>query len=97
MFRSKANVSAFKSLTTQTIVWIQLVKDGKMIGFKFVIPLNFPNVSPTTYLDEPINPQVIEFIDYVEDHNVLQFEYLSKWNKAKGIPNQSYNLQQLLI
>ena len=25
-----------------SIVWIQLVKDGKMIGFKFVIPHKFP-------------------------------------------------------
>ena len=37
-----------------------------MIGFKFVIPTNFPIAAPFPYLDEPVDSQVIDFFDYVE-------------------------------
>jgi hypothetical protein len=29
----------------------------------------FPQFAPLTFLDEPINQQVIEFVDYVEANN----------------------------
>ena len=57
------------------IVWIQLMKDGRMIGFKFVLPSTFPIFPPWSILDEPVNPMVSEFIDYVEANNVLNFAY----------------------
>lgn len=68
------------------IVWIQLAKDGRMIGFKFVLPSSFPLVPPWTILDEPINPMVIEFIDYIGPNNVMAFAYLEQWKKATGKP-----------
>jgi hypothetical protein len=40
-----------------------------MIGFKFVLPTMFPQFAPLAFLDEPINQQVIEFVDYVEANN----------------------------
>ena len=49
---------------------------GRMIGFKFVLATMFPNFPPLCFLDEPINPMVIEFIDYVEDNNLLAFGFL---------------------
>jgi hypothetical protein len=46
-----------------------------MIGFKFVLPSSFPVVPPWSILDEPVNPMVSEFIDYVGANNVLNFAY----------------------
>lgn len=71
---SRENVSSH-SLDDNLIVWIQLVKDGRMIGFKFVLPSSFPVVPPWSILDEPVNPMVSEFIDYVGANNVLNFAY----------------------
>ena len=71
---SRENVSSH-SQDDFLIVWIQLVKDGRMIGFKFVLPSNFPAVPPWSILDEPVNPMVSEFIDYVGANNVLNFAY----------------------
>jgi hypothetical protein len=70
----RENVSS-RSLYDNRIVWIQLEKDGRMIGFKFVLPSNFPLVPPWSILDEPVNPMVSEFIDYVGSNNVLNFAY----------------------
>lgn len=56
-------------------LWIQLMKDGRMIGFKFVLPSTFPIFPPWSILDEPVNPMVSEFIDYVGANNVLNFAY----------------------
>ena len=67
-------------------MWIQLDKDGKMIGFKFVLPSTFPVAAPWAILDEPINPMVIEFIDYVGQNNVMSFAYLEQWRKTGGTP-----------
>jgi hypothetical protein len=52
-----------------------------MIGFKFILPTEFPIFPPYAYLDEPINQQVIEFFDYVEEGNLLNFEFLDAWKK----------------
>ena len=71
---SRENVSSH-SQDDHLIVWIQLVKDGRMIGFKFVLPSSFPVVPPWSILDEPVNPMVSEFIDYVGANNVLNFAY----------------------
>ena len=70
----RENVSS-RSLYDNRIVWIQLEKDGRMIGFKFVLPSNFPLVPPWSILDEPVNPMVSESIDYVGANNVLNFAY----------------------
>ena len=50
-----------------------------MIGLKYVIPTTFPNQPPIPYLDEPLNKMVIEFIDYVQENNILDFAYLHDW------------------
>lgn len=58
---------------------IQLADKDRFIGFKFVIPTFYPFEAPLTYLDEPENKQVIEFIDYVDKGNVIMFKYLVDW------------------
>lgn len=57
-----------------------------MIGFKFVLPSSFPVVPPWSILDEPVNPMVSEFIDYVGPNNVLNFAYQEQWRKTNGQP-----------
>lgn len=52
---------------------------SKLIGFKFVLPTNYPFDPPMVYLDEPENPILIEFIDYIEKGNRLNFQYLTDW------------------
>jgi hypothetical protein len=74
IYSSRENVSSH-SEDDNMIVWIQLVKDGRMIGFKFVLPSSFPLTPPWSILDEPVNPMVSEFIDYVGANNVLNFAY----------------------
>ena len=64
------------------IVWIQMSEGGKMIGFKFVIPSNFPGQPAMPFLDEPINQTVSEIFDYVDEGNKLSFSYLDEWRKC---------------
>ena len=52
---------------------IQLVGSQKFIGFKFLICWEYPRQPPIVILDEPINKQVIEFIDYIDSGNVIMF------------------------
>jgi len=44
------------------------------------------------FLDEPINKEVIEFIDYVDDGNVLQFRYLNDWASLYNQYPQQFGL-----
>jgi hypothetical protein len=45
-----------------------------------VIPSYFPGGgAPLAYLDEPLNPMLIEFIDYLEEGNKIMFNFLSEW------------------
>ena len=47
---------------------VKLPSTGKdrFLGFKFVLPINYPFDAPLVYLDEPIDPEVIDMIDYLE-------------------------------
>ncbi len=58
---------------------IQLANGQRMIGFKFVMPLDFPREAPLVFLDEPENAQVVEFVDYVDKGNRIMFNYLASW------------------
>ena len=63
-----------------------------MIGFKFVISSFYPFQPPLVFLDEPINKQVIELIDYVDEGNILNFKYLSDWVNYYNQNQQWFNL-----
>jgi hypothetical protein len=41
----------------------------KLLGFKFVLPDNYPIGCPLVYLDEKENPEVVEMIDYLDKGN----------------------------
>ena len=47
---------------------VKLPSTGKdrFLGFKFVLPINYPFDAPLIYLDEPIDQEVIDMIDYLE-------------------------------
>jgi hypothetical protein len=56
------------------IVLIQLMENNiKMFGFKFVISTFFPHSPPLVFLDEPENPRLVEFIDYIDKGNRMNF------------------------
>jgi hypothetical protein len=44
-----------------------------MIGFKYILTSFFPFQPPKVFLDEPITKKDIEFIDYVDEGNVINF------------------------
>ena len=49
------------------------------IGFKFLCPREYPREPPYVFLDEPLNEQVIEVYDYIDDGNRIRFSFLSTW------------------
>ena len=51
------------------------------LGFKFVLPVNYPECAPYVYLDEPENQEVIDMIDYLDSGNRIMFSYLIDWDK----------------
>lgn len=54
----------------------------KQLGFRFILPTDYPKNVPLVYLDEPENKEVIEMIDYLEAGNRIMFNYLFQWDKA---------------
>lgn len=70
-----------------------------MLGFKFILPMNYPQEAPICYLDEPENAEVVDMVDYLDKGNRIMFEYVILWGKVgHSIKNQldKYNLSQLL-
>lgn len=55
-----------------------------------LLPHIYPLSPPVVFLDEPINQDVIEMIDYLENENRVLFEYLLLWGKAEHISNNRY-------
>lgn len=43
------------------------------------MPAQYPAVAPYVYLDEPVNANVIELLDYIDNHNRVRCEFLSHW------------------
>lgn len=41
----------------------------KLIGFKFVLPQDYPSKAPLVYLDEAERPEVVEMVDYLDKGN----------------------------
>ena len=58
---------------------IKLQNRVRPIGFKFLLPAQYPIVPPYVYLDEPVDATVIELLDYVEDKNRIRNEFISLW------------------
>jgi hypothetical protein len=49
------------------------------------------------FLDEPENPTLVEYIDYLDQGNVIEFAYLNDWRKNYTKTPNLFTLQQLLI
>lgn len=49
-----------------------------------------------TFLDEPENPMLVEFIDYIGKGNRIQFNYLEDWKSKEYKMPEQFNLQSLL-
>ena len=63
---------------------VQVNNKQRPIGFKFILPNNYPMEAPLVYLDEPVNQMVIDMIDYVDRGNRIMFSYLTEWpNRAR--------------
>lgn len=60
---------------------LQQTGTNKLLGFKFVLPVNYPNSAPLSFLDEPENAEVIEMIDYLDKGNRVMFDYLILWER----------------
>ena len=69
------------------------------IGFKFILPTEYPTQAPFVYLDEPENAEVVELLDYVDAGNRIRNEYIlnwaSKYNNEPGF-RLNLNLNRLL-
>ena len=63
---------------------IKLQHKTRPIGFKFLIPCQYPAAPPYVYLDEPENPSVIELIDYVESKNRIKNDFILQWPNRFG-------------
>lgn len=80
-FQLEENVNLIHKMPTnlENIVMVNLIEGNRFLGFKFVLPTFFPFEPPMVFLDEPENPMVIEFIDYLQKGNKIFFKYLQEW------------------
>lgn len=73
--------------------------EGKLLGFKFILPKLYPAEAPLAYLDEPENQQVVDMVDYLDQGNRIVFGWLLNWEKQKQnvfTCVSTYNLTNLL-
>jgi hypothetical protein len=61
-----------------------------------VLPATYPDSPPFVYIDAPENPEVVEFIDYLDKGNRIMFDYLIHWDKEANVNVGTYNLTNLL-
>jgi len=78
---------------------IKLQSRTRPVGFKFLLPAQYPIVPPYVYLDEPENAQVVELLDYVEKNNRIKNDFLTHWAARNNDSNwrPKLNLSQLLF
>jgi hypothetical protein len=53
----------------------------RSFGFKIILLRDYPHSPPLVYLDEPVNEEVIGFVDYLDEGNVIMFKYLTSWQR----------------
>lgn len=76
---------------------IQLEAEFKTFGFKFVLGPNFPLSAPEVFLDQPENPNLYAYIDYLKPPNRICCGYIEEWNMHFNSNPNKFNLQSLLI
>lgn len=60
---------------------IKVNNKDRPVGFKFILPSQYPSHAPYVYLDEPVDEQVIEIIDYIDKGNRIMCELLQNWGR----------------
>lgn len=50
------------------------------MGYKIILPVNYPQVPPLVYVDEPQHEEVISKGSYVTQNYRIQFEELQYWS-----------------
>ena len=63
-------------------VFLKEANKQRPCGFKFVLPVNFPQNAPLVYLDEAENKDVVDMIDYLEAGNRMMWKYVYDWDRA---------------
>lgn len=81
----------------EVLVMIQLEIKYETFGFKFILDPNFPLSAPEAFLDQPENPNLYSYIDYLKPPNRICCHYLTDWNKNFNSNPGKFNLQNLLI
>ena len=78
---------------------IKLQDRTRPVGFKFLLPNQYPIAPPYVYLDEPINPTVVDLFDYVDAGNRIKNSFLTHWAARNQDPEwrPKLNLSQLLF
>ena len=57
------------------------------LGFRFLITPRYPLDRPLAFLDAKPDPQIIEMVDYLDDGNLIYFDYMTEWKKANNYEN----------
>lgn len=71
---------------------IQLNNRQRPIGFKFILPSEYPKHAPFVYLDEPENAEVVQLLDYIDAGNRIRNEFILNWASRYNDPNFRINL-----
>jgi len=77
-------------------VRVQSGSCDRFFGFKIVFPTFYPFSAPWVFLDEKEDPQIIEFMDYIEKGNRLSLLYLDRWDQEYRPGSHQYSLPQLM-
>ena len=71
---------------------IQLNNRQRPIGFKFILPTEYPKHAPFVYLDEPENAEVVQLLDYIDAGNRIRNEFILNWASKYNDANFRINL-----
>ena len=71
---------------------IQLSNKQRPVGFKFILPTDYPSQAPYVYLDEPENADVIAMLDYVDNWNRIRNDFILNWMANYRDPTKRMNL-----
>ena len=71
---------------------IQLNDRQRPIGFKFILPAQYPEQAPFVYLDEPENAEIVSLLDYIDAGNRIRNEFILNWASKYKDANFRINL-----
>ena len=93
---STANMPKTNCIQIRGKMPVQVQGRQRPVGFKFILPPQYPYAGPFVYLDEPVNQEVIDVIDYVDRGNRITNNFIANWANEYSRYPQRYNLKGLL-